>query len=99
MPAGSIFINVARGTLVDEQALIDALESGHLRAAATDVARREPLPADDPLWSAPNLLISPHSSTSGEGYAQRAFELFCRNLERFVAGEPLQNVVDLSAGY
>lgn len=99
MPPGSIFVNVARGTLVDEQALIDALASGHLCAAATDVARKEPLPADDPLWSAPNLLISPHSSTSGEGYAQRAFDLFCRNLERFVAGEPLQNVVDLSAGY
>jgi phosphoglycerate dehydrogenase-like enzyme len=99
MRSGSIFVNVARGTLVDEAALISALESGHLRAAAIDVARREPLPADDPLWSAPNILISPHSSTSSEGYAERAFDLLCRNLERFVRDEPLQNVVDLSAGY
>jgi phosphoglycerate dehydrogenase-like enzyme len=99
MKDASIFVNVARGTLVDEAALIAALESGHLRGAAIDVARREPLPSDDPLWSAPNLLISPHSSTSSEGYADRAFDLFCRNLERFARGEPLVNVVDLSAGY
>jgi phosphoglycerate dehydrogenase-like enzyme len=99
MRPGSIFVNVARGTLVDEGALIDALERGHLRAAAIDVARAEPLPADDPLWSAPNLLVSPHSSTSGEGYAERAFDLFCRNFERFVRDEPLENVVDLTVGY
>jgi phosphoglycerate dehydrogenase-like enzyme len=99
MPAGSIFINVARGTLVDEAALIDALARGHLRGAAIDVARVEPLPADDPLWDAPNLLISPHSSTSGEGYAERAFELFCTNFERLVRGEALVNVIDLTDGY
>jgi phosphoglycerate dehydrogenase-like enzyme len=99
MPRGAIFINVARGTLVDEAALIDALNTGHLRAAAIDVARSEPLPADDPLWDAPNLLISPHSSTSGEGYDARAFDLFCRNLAHFVAGEPLENVIDLASGY
>ena len=99
MKPGSIFVNVARGTLVDEKALIDALERGHLGAAAIDVARAEPLPPEDPLWSAPNLYISPHSSTSGEGYAERAFDLFCRNFARFVADEPLENVVDLSAGY
>jgi phosphoglycerate dehydrogenase-like enzyme len=99
MKAGSIFINVARGTLVDEPALIDALERGHLAAAAIDVARAEPIPPEDPLWDAPNLYISPHSSTSGEGYAGRAFDLFCRNLERFVKDEPLENVVDLSGGY
>jgi phosphoglycerate dehydrogenase-like enzyme len=99
MRPGSIFVNVARGTLVDEAALIGALERGHLRAAAIDVARAEPLPADDPLWDAPNLYISPHSSTSGEGYADRAFDLFCRNFERFVRNEPLENLVDLSSGY
>jgi phosphoglycerate dehydrogenase-like enzyme len=99
MPEGGVFVNVARGTLVDERALIDALERGHLRAAAIDVARAEPLPPDDPLWSAPNLLISPHSSASGERYAERAFDLFCDNLERYVAGEPLRNVVDLTEGY
>ena len=99
MRPGSVFVNVARGTLVDEAALIRALASGHLRGAAIDVARTEPLPADDPLWDAPNLLISPHSSTSGEGYADRSFALFCTNLAHLVAGEPLVNVVDLSGGY
>lgn len=99
MRPGSIFVNVARGTLVDEPALIAALTSGHLRGAAIDVARAEPLPADDPLWEAPNLLISPHASTSGEGYAARAFDLLCENLGRLVRGEPLVNVVDLAGGY
>jgi phosphoglycerate dehydrogenase-like enzyme len=96
MKPGAIFVNVARGMLVDEPALIAALESGHLSAAAIDVARREPLPPDDPLWSAPNLFISPHSSAGGEGYSERAFDLFCANLARFVAGEPLLNVVDVA---
>jgi phosphoglycerate dehydrogenase-like enzyme len=99
MKAGSIFVNVARGTLVDEGALIDALTRGHLQAAAIDVARAEPILPDDPLWSAPNLYISPHSSTSSEGYAARAFDLFCRNFARFVRDEPLENVVDLTQGY
>jgi phosphoglycerate dehydrogenase-like enzyme len=99
MPGGSIFVNVARGTLVDEAALVRALERGHLAGAAIDVARREPLPSDDPLWSAPNLLVSPHSSASGERYAERAFDLFCDNLGRYVAGEPLRNIVDLANGY
>ena len=99
MRPGSIFVNVARGTLVDEATLIDALASGHLRAAAIDVARAEPLPPTDPLWSAPNLLISPHSSTSSEGYAERAFELLHENLGRMLRGEPLVNEIDLTDGY
>ena len=99
MPEGAIFVNVARGTLVDEGALARALERGHLAAAAIDVARREPLPPDDPLWSVPNLFISPHSSASGERYAERAFDLFCDNLARYVAGAELRNVVDLAGGY
>lgn len=96
MRPGSVFVNVARGTLVDEAALIAALESGHLAGAAIDVARTEPLPPDDPLWSAPNLLISPHSSSSVERYAECAVDLFCENLGRYVRGEPLRNVVDLA---
>jgi phosphoglycerate dehydrogenase-like enzyme len=99
MKPGSVFVNVARGTLVDEPALIDALQSGHLRAAALDVMRHEPMEKDDPLWDAPNVLISPHSSASGEGYMERAFDLFVRNLAHYVKGEPLDNVVDLSGGY
>jgi phosphoglycerate dehydrogenase-like enzyme len=96
---GAIFVNVARGSLVDESALIAALESGQLRAAAIDVARHEPLPSEDPLWDAPNLSISPHSSTSMEGYMQRTFDQFFTNLERYVHDRPLENVVDMTGGY
>jgi phosphoglycerate dehydrogenase-like enzyme len=99
MRRGSLFVNVARGTLVDERALIGALESAHLRAAAIDVAREEPLPAGSPLWDAPNLAISPHSSASADRYLERVVDLFADNLGRFVRGEPLRNVVDLSGGY
>lgn len=99
MRSDSIFVNVARGTLVDEGALVEALRSGHLAAAAIDVARTEPLPPDDPLWTAPNLYVSPHSSASVERYGERAFDLFCDNLARLVAGEDLRNVVDLRDGY
>ena len=99
MRQGSIFLNVGRGMLVDEDALMASLRAGRLRAAAIDVARTEPLPPDSPLWTTPNLYISPHSSAGGDDYARRAFDLFCANLTRFVAGEPLLNVVDLSSGY
>ena len=80
-------------------ALIAALESGQLRAAAIDVARHEPLPAEDPLWDAPNLSISPHSSTSLEGYMERTFDQFFANLEHYVHDRPLENVVDMTGGY
>lgn len=99
MRRGAVFVNVARGTLVDETALIGALESGHLRAAAIDVAREEPLPAGSPLWDAPNLAISPHSSASADRYLERVAELFAENLARYARGEPLRNVVDLTGGY
>lgn len=96
MRPGSWFVNVSRGDLVVEAALIEALESGHLAGAAIDVARTEPLPSDDPLWGAPNLLVSPHISTAGANYRRRVVELFVRNFERYVAGEPLDNVIDLA---
>lgn len=99
MPAGSVFINVGRGSSVDEAALIATLQSGHLRGAAIDVAKHEPIPADDPLWDAPNLIVSPHSSPSGDGYMERLWDLFCDNLERYIAGTPMRNVVDMQAEY
>lgn len=99
MRRGSVFVNVARGNLVDEDALMAALRSGHLRAAAIDVARTEPLPPESPLWDTPNLTISPHSSASADQYLERVAELFYVNLERFVAGDDLLNVVDMSGGY
>jgi phosphoglycerate dehydrogenase-like enzyme len=99
MRPGSVFVNVARGTMVDEPALIAALESGHLRAAAIDVAREEPMPPDAALWDAPNLIFSPHSSPSQDRYFDMVFDLFIDNLGRYVAGESLRNVIDLSKGY
>jgi phosphoglycerate dehydrogenase-like enzyme len=99
MKPGAIFVNVARGNMVDENALIEALASGHVAGAATDVAREEPLPAGNRLWDAPNLLISPHSSTSQDRYFEMIFELFVDNMSRYVGGQPLRNRVDLTSGY
>jgi phosphoglycerate dehydrogenase-like enzyme len=99
MKPGALFCNVGRGSVVDEAALIDALESGHLGGAILDVTREEPLPADDPLWDAPNIWISPHSSASQERYTEKLLALFGDNLGRFRRGEPLRNVVDRAAGY
>jgi phosphoglycerate dehydrogenase-like enzyme len=99
MREGAVFCNVGRGSLVDEGALVDALESGHLAAAILDVTRVEPLPADDPLWAAPNLYLSSHCAAAQDRYADKLVELFGENLERFSRGEPLRNVVDRAAGY
>ncbi len=99
MRRGAVFVNVARGSLVDEAALMEALRTEHLRAAAIDVTRQEPLPTGSPLWDTPNLAISPHSSASSDRYLERVAELFYDNLTRYVAGQDLVNVVDLAGGY
>ena len=99
MPAGSYFVNVGRGTLVDEPALIAALRSGHLRGAALDVASEEPLPAGHPLWSAPNVAISAHCSTSPSALFANLNRLWADNIRRWITGEPLVNEVDLLRGY
>ena len=99
MPRGSFFCNVGRGSLVDEAALIDALRSGQLGAAALDVASVEPLPADHPLWDAPNLYLSPHSAAAPGALFANLHELFRANLARYLAGEELVNEVDLQRGY
>lgn len=98
MPRGSYFCNVSRGSLVDEQALICALESNHLSGASIDVATVEPLPADNPLWDAPNLAISPHCSATLENFSRRYWQLFYDNMKRFLAGEPLKNLRSTSFG-
>ena len=98
MKPGALFCNVGRGSLVDEPALIAALESGHLGGAILDVTREEPLPADDPLWAAPNIYISPHCSAAQDRYTEKLLALFADNLERYTRGEPLRNVVDRAAG-
>ena len=94
MPRGAIFINIGRGRLVDEPALIDALRSGHLGGAGLDVFAREPLPADSPLWTLPNVLVSPHSGSTSDRENGRLTDLFCDNLRRFLSGQPLRNVLD-----
>jgi phosphoglycerate dehydrogenase-like enzyme len=99
MHRGSFFCNVGRGSLVDEAALVDALVSGQLRAAALDVASVEPLPADHPLWDAPNLYLSPHSAAAPTALFANLHQLFRANLERYLAGDELANEVNLQRGY
>ncbi len=99
MKKGAILINVARGSLVDEQALVEALTSGHLAGAGLDVFENEPLPPNSPLWHMPNVIITPHVGGLSERTRQRVFERFLENLRRFLAGEPLIGVVDKEAGY
>ena len=95
MPAGAVLVNVARGSLVDEAALFESLESGHLGAAALDVFEEEPLAADSPLWDLETAYLSAHSSVSIDRYLDDVFDLFEQNLVRYIAGEPLRNTVDM----
>lgn len=99
MKKGAILINVARGSVVDERALVDALNSGHLAGAGLDVFEEEPLPPTSPLWRMPNVVITPHVGGLSERTRQRVFERFLDNLRRFLSGEPLLGVVDKEAGY
>jgi phosphoglycerate dehydrogenase-like enzyme len=93
------FINVGRGTLVDEAAFASALANGTIAGGALDVFQAEPLPESSPLWSAPNLIISPHMSGDYEGYPNALAEIFLDNFRRYRAGRPLLNVVDKRLGY
>ena len=93
------FLNVSRGKLVDTPALIRALKQGWIAGAGLDVAYQEPLPPDDPLWTAGNLIITSHSSAESAGSTQRLHDLFCENVRRYVSGLPLLNVVDKKRGY
>jgi phosphoglycerate dehydrogenase-like enzyme len=99
MKRGARLINVARGSLLDESALIRALESGALGGAALDVTGREPLPPESPLWKAPNLFITPHTSAISERLWLRETELFLKLLEEWFSGKELSNRVDFSRGY
>lgn len=92
-------VNIARGPLIDEPALIDALQNGRLGGACLDVFAREPLPADSPLWTLPNVHISPHSSGWTNGLRRRQKQIFLDNLARFTRGEELANRVDIGQGY
>lgn len=92
---GSVLVNVGRGAIVDEDALLAALGSGKLAHAVLDVFRTEPLPADSPLWAHPKISMTSHTSALGSGFLGRSDALFIDNLRRFRAGEPLRNQVKL----
>jgi len=92
-------INVARGRLIDDVALLRALREGRIGGAALDTFRDEPLPPASPYWDVPNLILTPHTAWSSSRVLDRSIDLFCDNLRRFSAGEPLRNVVDPAAGY
>lgn len=96
---GAFLVNIARGEICDEPALVAALRDGQLAGAALDVFASEPLPSDDPLWSLPNVILTPHVSGLTPHYNARATELFAANLRRYLASEPLYNVVDKKHGY
>lgn len=94
MKPGARFINVGRGELVDEPALISHLQSGHLAGAGLDVFATEPLPQDSPLWSMPNVIVTPHSSGASPSSGLRAEKIFVENFRRYVEGQPLRNEVN-----
>jgi phosphoglycerate dehydrogenase-like enzyme len=99
MRPGSWLINVARGGLIDERALVRALRDGPMAGAVLDAFKEEPLPPDSPLYGLANLIVTPHTSWTSGRVLDRSIELFRDNLVRYVAGEPLLNVVDTSKGY
>lgn len=99
MKPEAYLINVARGGLVDEPALVAALQQGRIAGAALDVAAHEPLPPDSPLWDLENVLLTPHTAALTEKLWQRNYDLFADNLRRFLAGRPLRAVVNKTRGY
>ena len=99
LPRGAILVNVARGQLVDEEALVDALESGQLDSAGLDVTPDEPPAADSRLWTAPRLVMTPHVGGQAAGRIDAMTDFFCDNLGRYLAGRPLRNLVDKRLGF
>jgi phosphoglycerate dehydrogenase-like enzyme len=99
MKPDSYLINVGRGPLVDEEALLDALRSGKIAGAGLDVFTEEPLPPDSPFWILENVLITPHTAAVTERLWERHYQLICENLKRFLEGRPLLNLIDKRRGY
>jgi phosphoglycerate dehydrogenase-like enzyme len=99
MKPSAFLVNVARGGIVDEPALIQALQEGWIGGAGLDVFAQEPLPADSPLWSGENVILTPHIAGITPHYNDRAADVFAENLRRYLAGEPLFNRVDPEKGY
>ena len=96
---GAVLVNVGRGAVVNEAAMIEALTSGHIRGAAIDAFTTEPLPTDNPLWDLPNVLISPHSASTVAAENGRIVDIFLDNLGRFAEGRPLRNQFERDRGY
>jgi phosphoglycerate dehydrogenase-like enzyme len=99
LPAHAVIVNVGRGSVLDEPALVEALRAGRLAGAALDVFATEPLPENSPLWELPNVLVSPHTAALAAGENARIVELFVDNLRRYLDGRPLLNRVDPEAYY
>ena len=99
MKPNAVVMNVGRGPVIDEAALIEALRTGRIRGAALDVFEKEPLPAESPLWDLENVFISAHTADHTQTWLDDAANFFARQFARWRAGEPLKNVVDKSAGY
>jgi phosphoglycerate dehydrogenase-like enzyme len=99
MKPGAGLVNIGRAPIVDYAALVEKLEKRELSGAVLDVFEPEPLPADSKLWSVPNLVITPHVTCDDPRYVDQLFDTWFENLERFVAGKKLKNVVDRKLGY
>ena len=99
LPKGAIVVNVGRAKIIDTEALVEALKSGHLGGAALDVFPQEPLPPDHPLWKTPNVILTPHTSGFRQGHWDEVIDLFAENIERFQRGESLKFRVDPELGY
>jgi phosphoglycerate dehydrogenase-like enzyme len=99
MKKTAVVMNVGRGPVIDEKALIHALQSGRIRGAALDVFEVEPLPSESPLYKMENVLLSPHCTDHTSTWLEDAMRFFLAQFQRFVAGQPLKNVVDKKAGY
>jgi glyoxylate/hydroxypyruvate reductase len=99
LPKGAYLVNVGRGSIVDEAAMLACLRSGQLSGAALDVFTQEPLPADSPFWDLPNVLISPHAASISDRENARITDVFCDNLRRYLDGRPLRNVLNMELLY
>lgn len=99
LPEGALLVNIARGPVVDEPALVEALRDGHLGGAVLDVVAAEPLPSTSPLWDLDNVVISPHSAATVAAENGRIVEIFVDNLRRWLTGRPLRNLFDRERGY
>jgi len=97
--SGSVLVNISRGPVVDEEALVSALRTGQLGGACLDVFATEPLPAGSPLWDLPNVIISPHSAATVAAENGLITDLFIDNIRRWMAGRPLRNLYDRAVGY